>query len=88
MGLLQILPPIPSGFESAADPAFFEVLRDATAEMLARLWIIGYLMGPVPTDAWPNNDLARVLERHADDRTLADDLHQAGLTLPSDPPGA
>ncbi|MFE4579358.1 hypothetical protein [Streptomyces chartreusis] len=88
--LLQVLPPAPSGFETAADPAFFEVLRDATAEMLARLWIIGYLMGPVPTDAWPNSDLARTLlqalERHADDRTLADDLRQAGLAPPSDLP--
>ncbi|WP_406410784.1 hypothetical protein [Streptomyces sp. NBC_01614] len=89
--LLQALPPTPSGFETAADPHFFEVLRDATAEMLARLWIIGYLLGPVPADAWPNIDLARALlrslERHADDRTLADDLHQAGLAPPSDPLG-
>lgn len=88
--LLQALPSAPSGFETAADAAFFEVLRDATAEMLARLWIIGYLMGPVPTDAWPNSDLARALlqalEAHADDRTLTDDLRQAGLAPPSDLP--
>ncbi|MFD7447312.1 hypothetical protein [Streptomyces sp. NPDC059909] len=47
--LLESLPLTPSGFESAADPAFFDVLRDATAGMLARLWITGYLLGPVPT---------------------------------------
>ncbi|MGW1617476.1 hypothetical protein ACWCQZ_51185, partial [Streptomyces sp. NPDC002285] len=81
--LLEGLPAGPSGFESAADPAFFAVLRDAAAGMLARLWITGYLLGPVPTDAWPNDDMARTLlralEHHADDRTLADDLRRAGL---------
>jgi hypothetical protein len=88
--LLEDLPVAPSGFESAEDPAFFAVLRDAAAKMLARLWITGYLLGPVPTDAWPNGDLARALlqalEHHADDRTLADDLRQAGLGPHSDPP--
>ncbi|MFI9825906.1 hypothetical protein ACIHFC_36985 [Streptomyces sp. NPDC052013] len=81
--LLESLPAAPSGFESAADPTFFAALRDATAGMLARLWITGYLLGPVPTDAWPNGDIARALlralEHHADDRTLTDDLRQAGL---------
>ncbi|MFJ9752848.1 hypothetical protein [Streptomyces chartreusis] len=88
--LLQALPSTPSGFETAADVALFEVLRDAAAEMLARLWIIGYLIGPVPTGAWPNSELARTLlqalEHHADDRTLTDDLRQAGLAPPSDLP--
>ncbi|WP_189316109.1 hypothetical protein [Streptomyces brasiliensis] len=50
-----------SGFESAADPAFSAALRDATAGMPARLWITGYLLGPIPTDAWPNGEMARAL---------------------------
>jgi hypothetical protein len=88
--LLEALPVAPSGFESAMDPAFFAVLRNAAATMLARLWINGYLLGPVPTDAWPNDDLARALlqalEHHADDRTLADDLRQQGFAPDNDRP--
>ncbi|MER7820076.1 hypothetical protein [Streptomyces sp. NPDC096153] len=88
--LVESLPLEPSGFESAADPAFFAVLRDAAAGMLARLWITGYLLGPVPTVVWPNNDLARsllqALEQHADEKTLADDLRLAGFEAHSEPP--
>ncbi|MER7820377.1 hypothetical protein [Streptomyces sp. NPDC096153] len=66
------------------------MLRDAAAGMLARLWITGYLLGRVPTDAWPNSGLAcillQALEQHADDRTLADDLRLAGLDPHSEPP--
>ncbi|MFF8848328.1 hypothetical protein ACF08N_37755 [Streptomyces sp. NPDC015127] len=40
-----------SGFEWGADPAFFAVLRDATAGTLAWLWITSYLLSPVPADA-------------------------------------
>lgn len=38
--------------------------------MLARLWATGRLLGPVPIEAWPSAELARLLlpavERHAD----------------------
>ncbi|MFE9499882.1 hypothetical protein [Streptomyces collinus] len=87
--LVESLQIQPSGFESRTDPAFFAVLRDATASMLARLWINGYLLGPVPTDAWANTDLARTLlealEHHADDRALTDDLDATGRPHPHGP---
>ncbi|WP_406423840.1 hypothetical protein [Streptomyces sp. NBC_01589] len=66
------------------------MLKAAAAKTLARLWITGYLLGPVPTDAWPNADLARIilvaLEHHADDRTLAEDLRLAGFEARLDQP--
>ncbi|MFF3877112.1 hypothetical protein [Streptomyces sp. NPDC001978] len=72
----------PSGFESSADPAFFSALRDAVTQAVAQLWINGYLMGPIPVDAWPNADLTRLLlealEQHADNLTFTDDLRRAG----------
>ncbi|MFD8396686.1 hypothetical protein ACFV2N_48005 [Streptomyces sp. NPDC059680] len=80
----------PSGFESAADPAFFSELRGAAAEALARLWLTGYHMGPVPFDAWPSPELARLLlralEHHADCLVLSDDLRRAGLDAGTDEP--
>ncbi|MFF8848299.1 hypothetical protein ACF08N_37575 [Streptomyces sp. NPDC015127] len=90
--LVDSLPLSPGGFESREDPRFFDVLRAATAKTLGRLWITGYLLGPVPTHAWPNADLARLLlraiEQHADDLALGDDLRQAGLDTPAGPPAS
>lgn len=78
--LLDSLPLSPNGFESRADPLFFAHLREATAGILARLWIHGFLLGPVPAEAWPNAELARLcltaLEHHCDIETLVEELQQ------------
>uniref|UniRef100_UPI003F49638E hypothetical protein n=1 Tax=Streptomyces sp. CA-141956 TaxID=3240051 RepID=UPI003F49638E len=42
----------PGGFLTKDDPALFTTLRGSAASMLARLWITGYLLGPLPEDAW------------------------------------
>ncbi|MFJ9753056.1 hypothetical protein [Streptomyces chartreusis] len=76
--LLDELDHGPGGFRSREDAALFASLRGSAAGMLARLWISGYLMGPVPHDAWPNPELAllllRALEHRADALALSDAL--------------
>ncbi|MET7391788.1 hypothetical protein ACFYPT_42385 [Streptomyces sp. NPDC005529] len=68
----------PGGFLTRDDPALFTTLRGSAASMLARLWVTGYLLGPVPKDAWPDRELAvlllRTLEHHADALALAKTL--------------
>ncbi|MFC8015971.1 hypothetical protein [Streptomyces cinereoruber] len=68
----------PEGFLARDDPALFTTLRGSAASMLARLWVTGYLLGPVPEDAWPEEELAvlllRALEHHADARALTETL--------------
>ncbi|MFE5549897.1 hypothetical protein ACFQ71_39840 [Streptomyces sp. NPDC056534] len=68
----------PGGFLTRDDPALFTTLRGSAAGMLARLWVTGYLLGPVPEDAWPDEELAvlilRALEHHADARALTETL--------------
>lgn len=75
---LEELTLTPGGFLSREDPALFMTLRGSAAGMLARLWITGYLLGPVPEEVWPNAELAELLfaalEHHADALALADDL--------------
>ncbi|MFJ2061261.1 hypothetical protein ACIOMM_35850 [Streptomyces sp. NPDC087908] len=65
----------PGGFSTRDDPALFTTLRGSAASMLGRLWINGYLLGPVPEDAWPSRELAvlilRALEHHTDVLALA-----------------
>jgi hypothetical protein len=72
------LPLEPGGFLSREDGSLFTTLRGSAASMLARLWITGYLLGPVPEDAWPNHELAtlllRALEHHTDALALAEAL--------------
>ncbi|MFI8294265.1 hypothetical protein ACIGBL_34785 [Streptomyces sp. NPDC085614] len=53
----------PGGFLTREDPALFTTLRGSAASMLARLWVTGYLLGPVPEDAWPAEELAVLLLR-------------------------
>ncbi|MFF3404019.1 hypothetical protein ACFYW6_36700 [Streptomyces sp. NPDC002659] len=68
----------PGGFLTRDDPALFTTLRGSAASMLARLWVTGYLLGPVPEDAWPDEELAvlflRALEHHADALALTETL--------------
>ncbi|WP_406053568.1 hypothetical protein OG462_44365 [Streptomyces sp. NBC_01077] len=68
----------PGGFLTRDDPALFTTLRGSAASMLARLWVTGYLLGPVPEDAWPDEELAvlllRALEHHADVLALTQTL--------------
>ncbi|MFI8829305.1 hypothetical protein [Streptomyces sp. NPDC053431] len=68
----------PGGFLTRDDPALFTTLRGSAASMLARLWVTGYLLGPVPEDAWPEEELAllflRALEHHADALALTETL--------------
>ncbi|MGW6215810.1 hypothetical protein [Streptomyces sp. NPDC055109] len=68
----------PGGFLTREDPALFTTMRGSAASMLARLWITGYLLGPVPEDAWPDEELAvlllRALEHHADVLALTETL--------------
>lgn len=40
-----------AGFETSADPVRFNTLRATAASVLGRLWITGYLLGPVFMDA-------------------------------------
>ncbi|MFE5940879.1 hypothetical protein ACFQ69_36830 [Streptomyces sp. NPDC056470] len=72
----------PGGFLTKEDAELFATLRGSAASMLARLWFTGYLLGPVPEDAWPHEELAtlllRALEHHVDARALTEALdHQA-----------
>ncbi len=64
----------PAGVETASDPAYFARMQLCAANMLARLWLTGYLVGPIPVEAWPNELIARQLlttiEQHADVITL------------------
>ncbi|MCX5233478.1 hypothetical protein [Streptomyces sp. NBC_00233] len=68
----------PGGFLTRDDPALFTTLRGTAASTLARLWVTGYLLGPVPEDAWPDQELAvlilRALEHHADALALTETL--------------
>ncbi|MEV3927720.1 hypothetical protein [Actinomadura coerulea] len=68
----------PDGFAPSIDPADHERMRAATAIMLARLWSAGRLLGPVPYQAWPSAELARlllpVLEQHAEALSVEDEL--------------
>ncbi|MFC8015719.1 hypothetical protein [Streptomyces cinereoruber] len=70
----------PGGFSTRDDPALFTTLRGSAASMLGRVWINGYLLGPVPEDAWPSRELAvlmlRALEHHTDALALAETLDQ------------
>ncbi|WP_161371300.1 hypothetical protein [Streptomyces sp. SID5770] len=71
----------PGGFSTRDDPALFTTLRGSAAGMLGRVWINGYLLGPVPEGAWPSRELAvlmlRALEHHTDALALAETLDQA-----------
>ncbi|MFD9622043.1 hypothetical protein ACFWB2_32915 [Streptomyces virginiae] len=74
----------PGGFLTREDPALFTTLRGSAASMLARLWVTGYLLGPVPKDAWPDEELTvlllRALEHHADVLALTETLdHHHGI---------
>jgi hypothetical protein len=68
----------PAGFATSIDPQYYARMKRATAIMLARLWATGRLMGPVPIEAWPSAELARLLlpavEHHADAISLEDEL--------------
>ncbi len=68
----------PTGVETAADPEYAARLRQCTANLLARHWVNGMLLGVHDTDAWPNADLIQLLqpavERHADMITLLDEI--------------
>ncbi|MDX2565396.1 hypothetical protein PV371_38300 [Streptomyces sp. TX20-6-3] len=70
----------PGGFSTRDDPALFTTLRGSAASMLGRVWLNGYLLGPVPEDAWPGRELAvlmlRALEHHTDALALAETLDQ------------
>jgi hypothetical protein len=77
----------PTGSETSSDPDYFGRAKQATAILLARLWINGMLLGPVPVDAWPNAELARLLlravEQHGDRITL--DVELGRLRNDDDP---
>ncbi|QRP42956.1 hypothetical protein [Amycolatopsis sp. FDAARGOS 1241] len=68
----------PVGIETAGDPEYFARMKRCAASILARFWLTGYLLGPIPIDAWPNETLARQLlttiEHHADVITLLHDV--------------
>jgi hypothetical protein len=70
----------PAGFATSIDPEYYERMKRATAIMLARLWATGRLLGPVPVEAWPSAELARLLlpavEHHADAISVEDELDQ------------
>lgn len=82
----------PEGFLARDDPALFTTLRGSAAGMLARLWVTGYLLGPVPEDAWPDEELAvlllRALEHHADARALTETLDHHNHPSRDEPPPA
>ncbi|MFE5940566.1 hypothetical protein ACFQ69_35045 [Streptomyces sp. NPDC056470] len=82
----------PGGFLTRDDPALFTTLRGSAAAMLARLWVTGYLLGPVPEDAWPDEELAilllRALEHHADAHALTETLNQHHTSHDEPPPTA
>lgn len=61
----------PAGFATSVDEQHRHArMKKATAVMLVRLWVTGRLLGPIPAEAWPNTELARLLlpaiERYAD----------------------
>ncbi|MEU8310280.1 hypothetical protein AB0C84_42580 [Actinomadura sp. NPDC048955] len=66
----------PSG--STPSPADDERVQAAAAVMLARLWSAGRLLGPVPYQAWPSADLARLLlptlQQHVNSLSIEDEL--------------
>ncbi|KOG55298.1 hypothetical protein ADK75_11325 [Streptomyces virginiae] len=73
----------PSGFLTREDPALFTTLRGSASAMLARLWVTGYLLGPVHEDVWPQEELTilllQSLEYHADMLALSEALdHHTG----------
>ncbi|MFJ9753212.1 hypothetical protein [Streptomyces chartreusis] len=76
--LLDDLATKPSGFTTRTDPFLFATLHQTTSGLLARLWVTGFLLGPVPIQAWPNTEIATLLlaalEHHADATALAQDL--------------
>ncbi|MEV6332369.1 hypothetical protein [Streptomyces sp. NPDC051909] len=80
----------PGGFLTRDDPALFTTLRGSAASMLARLWVTGYLLGPVPEDVWPDKELAvlllRTLEHHADALALTETLDQHNPSHDGPPP--
>ncbi|MDX2565263.1 hypothetical protein PV371_37330 [Streptomyces sp. TX20-6-3] len=80
----------PGGFLTRDDPALFTTLRGSTASMLARLWVTGYLLGPIPEDVWPDRELAilllRALEHHADARALTETLDHHHASQDASPP--
>jgi hypothetical protein len=80
----------PVGFLTRDDPALFTTLRGSAAGMLARLWVTGYLLGPVPEDAWPDAELAvlflRALEHHADALALTETLDHHHASRDESPP--
>ncbi|MEV7951719.1 hypothetical protein AB0O74_32710 [Streptomyces rubiginosohelvolus] len=73
----------PTGFESKSSPELYETLRKEAGNLLARLWMTGFLLGPVPVDQWPNDLMAQnileALECFADAITLEDDLRHFGF---------
>ncbi|MFE6848758.1 hypothetical protein [Streptomyces sp. NPDC057686] len=81
--LVDRMPLESNGFLSSQDSALFASLRGMAANMLARIWISGFLLGPIPEDAWPNHDLAihllAGLDHHLDDRDLKQDLENFSL---------
>ncbi|MFI0454530.1 hypothetical protein [Actinomadura sp. 6N118] len=68
----------PTGFATSIDATYHERMKRATAIMLARLWSTGRLLGPVPIEAWPSAELARLLlpavEQHADAISVEDEI--------------
>ncbi|MFJ3176734.1 hypothetical protein ACIPJK_39370 [Streptomyces roseus] len=72
------LPLEASGFLCREDAALFTTLRGSAASLLARVWIAGFLLGPVPESAWPNYELAAIflgaLDRQADVRALNESI--------------
>ncbi|MFE4579514.1 hypothetical protein [Streptomyces chartreusis] len=76
--LLDDLAMKPAGFTTRTDPLLFATLRRTTSGLLARLWVTGFLLAPVPIHAWPNTEIAALLltalEHHADAADLAQDL--------------
>ncbi|MGW8358861.1 hypothetical protein [Streptomyces wedmorensis] len=85
---LELAPP--DGFLTRDDPALFAMLRGSAASMLARLWVTGCLLGPVPEDAWPEEGLAvlllRALEHHADARALTETFDHHSPSRDESPP--
>ncbi|MFB7176052.1 hypothetical protein ACFCYM_35470 [Streptomyces sp. NPDC056254] len=81
--LVDELPLEASGFLSREDAALFTTLRGSAASVLARIWIAGFLLGPIPESAWPNYELAAIflgaLDRQADVRALNESLDSYGF---------
>lgn len=67
-----------AGSAPGIDPGDHERVRASAAIMLARLWSAGRLLGPVPYQAWPSAELARLLlptlQQHADVLSVEDEL--------------